>query len=131
MRELKFRGLYEERESGKRVWTYYGVGSKPCLCGAFWVVEDLQFIGLYDDDGKEMWEGDIIEQVNSLYPRGFMEYAERHVISWNNEKAGFNLFMYKKSESGGGYITRVIGNIHENPELLSGIDRGMNRGGSK
>lgn len=77
-----------------------------------------QFTGLHDKNGKEIYEGDIVDEFRTS--RGFPE--GRHitrVIEWNNDMTlddaygctavGFNMF--------GGEL-EVIGNIYDNPELL-------------
>jgi len=72
-----------------------------------------QFTGLYDKNGKEIYEGDII----SLNPRN----SKTLKVYWNDRMCNFLLVnddtvidMYKDDEN----HYKVIGNIHENPELL-------------
>lgn len=91
MREVKFRGFVENINTGVCQRVYYGVGSKPCLCGMIWIVKDEQFTGLYDSTkwaeltedersawmragkspsewkGKEVYDGDKLSQVETVF----------------------------------------------------------------
>ena len=77
--------------------------------------EALQFTGLEDKNGKEIFEGDIIKAVKpSTYDRDIREELTGQVW-YADDKAlfaacGYKLFVLTEIE--------VIGNIFENPELL-------------
>jgi uncharacterized phage protein (TIGR01671 family) len=77
--------------------------------------ELMQFTGLLDKNGKEIYEGDIVKQLDSIY-----------VIEWGN--AGFDAIRqcclgcgtkttYLISVLSDGHYT-IIGNIWDNPELI-------------
>ena len=80
-----------------------------------YVVEE--WTGLKDRNGREIYEGDIVE-----YPQdtpgintGFYRSVVGHEADWfGSLKSGFHV--------GGDYAdqetTKVIGNIHENPDIL-------------
>lgn len=151
MRELKFRvwdkvaGKYLEGEEAKAfvlkldgthyVEMTFGYYDK----GKDWVIE--QYTGLKDKNGKEIYEGDILE-----FDKDFDDSAQRYVPYFDEKLAAFGFRMYGYqyyiSESGSEefesemsligemenyereeiifyteYIS-IIGNIHENPELV-------------
>lgn len=141
MRTIKFRGL--EPFSGKWVYgsliTYNGlirihngVKSETVVAGTVG-----QFTGLYDKNGKEIYEGDIL--TTDRYPfisDGHPNYVAE--VEWFQYDCAFTapLVLHKDSTARGisvGCPTdfnedtvkqfEVIGNIHENSDLLKGGDR--------
>jgi len=82
-------------------------------------LEWLQFTGLHDKNGKEIYEGDIIEFLtNEGILRGIVAYCvelSAWFIEYNKNK-GDILHCYIDGDG----QCEVIGNVHDNPELLNG-----------
>ena len=68
-------------------------------------IELQQFTGLKDKNGKEVYEGDIVTLQQS--------YVKPIAVYWNEEMTGYYPLLSER-----GHNLEVIGNIHENPELL-------------
>ena len=95
-----------------------------------------QFTGLTDKNGKRIFEGDILEfedcgETGYEYKEGFY-FKNRAVVAWRHSAWEFGKFMYHDScvleemySSREDFIeifnySEIIGNIHDNPELLKG-----------
>lgn len=125
MREILFRGKrIDNREWVRGMLSQYheGVTAKisPNDFGAFdglqaWAVDPAtvgQYTGLTDKNGVKIFEGDIlsIENPNPFKPS--IEIVEFSKVRWT---AG----VMDLDEILNGWPCTIIGNIHENPELLS------------
>ncbi len=83
-----------------------------------------QFTGLYDKNGKEIYEGDVLKEIA---PRGYIYrvfgVAGGFVINAFQDEITMLRFAEPIANmQTAGYIQEqceVIGNIHENPELLN------------
>lgn len=95
-----------------------------------------QFTGLTDKNGKRIFEGDILEfedlgETGYEYKEGF-DFTNRAVVAWRHSAWEFGEVMYHNScvleemySSREDFIeifnySEIIGNIHDNPELLKG-----------
>lgn len=74
-----------------------------------------QFTGLLDKNGKEIYEGDIVQVVDEATGKPYHEVyngrIEPFVVEWKDHGYNFG-FGFK------GTALEVIGNIYENSELL-------------
>lgn len=99
----------------------------------------LQYTGLKDKNGVEIYEGDIIKRHNKwpgkrfdIFPsidRFCKEIGFTLIeVKWTGETNGysnrlthwFNTWEIEGEYFAGGNVIEVIGNIYENPELLEG-----------
>lgn len=116
MREIKFN-FYNTRTGEYTRWNDSNAGLS---FSAFYTHEHLRFLqytGLKDKKGNEIYEGDIL---SAFYGTQLAE------VKWNNE---YGLYEVTLQVSGGSEASEellgnhlnaveVIGNIYENPELL-------------
>lgn len=123
MKELKFRIFINEQ--GNPFMHYLDLREKPDWAHPYRYLVELQgalvdgspvmqYTGLKDKNGKEIYEGDIIE-FDKIEWGGDDNI---HVVSWNDKDAQWDWGGGNTSDMD--YRT-VIGNIYENPELLKDI----------
>ena len=122
MRQIKFRAWDKEKKHWMSASEIdYGV-SKEGFCGTFilgglgrYGYDILQFTGLLDKNGKEIYEGDVVKHI----PSAFDNREAQGEIYWFN---GHQRFAMKKDGSehylDSLNIYEIIGNIYESPNLL-------------
>lgn len=120
MREIKFRAWeYKDKKMIQNFVffeTIHPEGKEEFLIPKMTVgftKEIMQYTGLKDKDGKEIYEGDILRIGNDLVEE--VKWVE--VGNWIGEKQPMVGFIshgtiYKNSP------IEIIGNIYENPELI-------------
>ena len=76
----------------------------------------MQFTGLFDKKGNEIYEGDFLEEYNSTKKRYFYFFIEYNSGGFENngENIGFNIYHNPETKI---VDAKIIGNIYENPEL--------------
>lgn len=76
----------------------------------------MQFTGLLDKNGKEIYEGDVVKIDFTGMKNGEKKWSENFEVKWTGERyeaGNWSLFDHCKYTR-----VEVIGNIYENPELL-------------
>ena len=128
-REIKFKALFEqERDLGNILrWEYIGVNdSMDNLLQSYLNQKSswLQFSGLHDKNGKEIYEGDILKKGSAEYRaiigmywiKGFQQYGFHLQVNYNPKHIGFSDMEFDLSVLEG---IEVIGNIYGNEGLLA------------
>lgn len=76
----------------------------------------MQYTGLKDKNGKEIYEGDICK--NGDWDADANRYKYRtELVEWDNNNACWQGWNYNSN----GMTCEIIGNIFSNPELMEGI----------
>ena len=116
MRTLKFRAWDKEEKVmiDADAW-YFGEEAMPFADAAKWAQDAydlMQFTGLHDCHGKEIYEGDIVNVGGHTFI---------YFVKWENQDARFNLWNHSLQDWSGGFPRRhmlIVGNIHEHSHLL-------------
>lgn len=111
-RELKFRAWHiENQEMLFEGWNreiYFNKGSLWAFGDS---VEIMQFTGRRDDSEVEIYDGDIVEDI----------LGRKYAVEWNDDILRWQLSDGSPLNDGDRYgvYLLVLGNIYENPSLLT------------
>lgn len=132
MREIKFRAW----DTSNREWLDTGAfsldldGDELHLTGTSGYVRGyvlMQYTGLKDKNGKEIYEGDVVA-LDMWHGNEHGYIPEAGVIKWHQSSSAFKWFSIEEDPSDGNnywlsqadeHQREVIGNIYGNPELLT------------
>ena len=124
MREILFRGKRVDNEhewvcgnyhnhSSEKSISFYKVFVGTAMTMYAVIPETVgEYTGLTDKNDARIFEGDVIKHE-----------GENFIVYWNEECAGFYPFYGQDHPTGYGVIgeeSEVIGNVHDNLELLKG-----------
>lgn len=127
MREIKFRGYFSDLgmmsydnpldEKQPIAWTAYEGDLLRIINQAVWEDDHdviiMQYTGMKDKNGAEIYEGDLAKKDDDKFVRaGVVSFIHGcWMVASKDGERYFNLHWYLSE-------IEVIGNIHQNPELL-------------
>ena len=127
MREIKFRA-WDETEKHMYNWenllnqNLKNIFTIPEECG----YNIMQYTGLKDKNGKEIYEGDIIEFSYDMFVGNFDTFVAKGKVVFEEGAFYVEVFENERTTKDEAYLLysinldtiEVIGNIYDNPELL-------------
>jgi len=125
MREIKFRAWDKQRKEMivvEEIHFKYNsiVYEEGIITSPMKNFEMMQFTGLEDKKGKEIYDGDIV-----AFPQGLDQDCDKEAVNlevlWDEDNGLWGLrfyWLYNKIKIFDNKSVKVIGNIYENPEFL-------------
>ncbi len=134
MRDIHFRAQTIPKENIPKMWVYgyveefmVAIGKRHAVIHqqsdwnlnmSFGVDPETigQFTGLKDKDGVQIYEGDFVRKWNRTKPKNDFSDGKASLVHWTPTNCGFNL---RNPNPKIPLLTyEVVGNMHENPNLL-------------
>lgn len=118
-REIKFRAWMEQHKVMQVIFDSTTQES--------WFIPNtnlpiMQYTGLKDSSGREIYEGDIVQKAGNRYLIKWCDKTARYVVEVLKAYAllvrGVEFPLWQYVEENGQVNLEVIGNIYEHPELL-------------
>ncbi|WLV84646.1 YopX family protein [Lacticaseibacillus zeae] len=110
-REIKFRAWQPQVKRIFEVGDIDFIKEEVMLCHWGWEslndIDLIQYTGLHDKNGREIYEGDIVKN----------EYGKVMEVNYDPRSAAFGVGDYYFGTIGSGKILEVIGNIYEDGGL--------------
>ena len=119
MREIKFRA-WDKQEKEMLLWNDWSDEIKDAIphdAGDEWTERCIvmQFTGFHDKNGKEIYEGDIVRCLVGVEFHREVVFKDGNYYLINGENMIFPIQVVNTSHT----ESEVIGNIHENPEMMA------------
>ena len=126
MRDIRFRAWDKNLKVMLEKYAFQGINGElhPALykdhCPNLIL---MQYTGLLDKNGKEIYEGDIVKFLYSQPVKGITFYE----VYWREEVAGFEFLEFCDKDTKESWMPSwdhcaacgdVVGNVYETPELL-------------
>lgn len=121
-RDILFRGINFQKEwvygdlfhsyaNDDIAIAYYREGSKTPTFDAIFPESVGQYTGLKDKNGNKIFEGDIVEFTNLDLPNMVIRFDNGSFMLCEDENSTYEELRMN-------YVVEVVGNIHDNPELI-------------
>lgn len=116
MRQVMFKYYMQHEDTGNIVSEVYELEEIESYDGVqepyrFFTIGRCQFTGLFDKQGVEIYEGDIVKDCDSESLEVYFHHGCWMIKYVRNNNSYKNLHFYRLS-------IEVIGNIYENQELI-------------
>ena len=112
-REIKFRAWFQDK-----MWMQEDIQEDGWELAALWVKDSpiifMQFTGLHDKSGREVYEHDLIRIDESIGAPAVVVFVNEYVGGWNLEAKGKRCSLGARTPD----QLEIVGNLFENPELL-------------